>query len=139
MFFSVLYKRTEHFLHSLTFFIKERNVLFGFISQQKLQILQKKNVEERSVLFIRLKKNVPFFFQFIFIYIYLYISTYIYIYIYIYLYKCIEKRTECTAFFCKRTKHSCMLLRSLQKNVAFFAFFYVLCKRTLRSLHSLCS
>ena len=33
-------------------------------------------------------------------------------------------------------KHSRVLLRSLHKNVAFFAFFYVLCKR---ALHSLCS
>ena len=30
----------------------------------------------------------------------------------------------------------CVLFRSLQKNVAFFAFFYVLCKRTLHSLRS---
>ena len=30
----------------------------------------------------------------------------------------------------------CILLRSLQKNVAFFALFYVLCKRMLRALHS---
>ena len=60
----------------------------------------------------------------------LYISIYIYIYIYI------EKRTQHSAFFCKRTKRSHFLLRSLQKNVAFFAFFaffYILCKRTHRS------
>ena len=43
---------------------------------------------------------------------------------------------ECSAFFCKRTKCSRVLLRSLQKNVAFFAFFSVLCKRTLHSLRS---
>ena len=30
----------------------------------------------------------------------------------------------------------CLLLRSLQNNVAFFAFFYILCKRSLRSLRS---
>ena len=36
------------------------------------------------------------------------------------------KRTQCSAFFCVL----------LQNNVAFFAFFYVLCKRILRSLHS---
>ena len=78
-----------------------------------------------------------FFFQYIFtVYIYIiYISINIYI-IYIYLYIYIEKRRERSAFFCKRTKCSCVLLRSLQKNVAFFAFFYVLCKRMLRSLHS---
>ena len=33
-------------------------------------------------------------------------------------------------------KECCVLLCSLQKNVAFFAFFYVLCKRMLRSLRS---
>ena len=66
------------------------------------------------------------------IYIYLYISIYISIYIYIY----IEKRTERSAFFCKRMKHSRVLLHSLQKNIAIFALFYVLCKRTLRSLRS---
>ena len=41
-----------------------------------------------------------------------------------------------SAFFCKRTNRSGILLRSLQKNVVFFAFFvffYVLCKRTLCS------
>ena len=41
---------------------------------------------------------------------------------------------ERSAFFCKRTKRSRVLLGSLQKSVAFFAFFYVLCKRRLRSL-----
>ena len=45
----------------------------------------------------------------------------------------IGKRTQRSAFFCKRTKRSSVLLHSLQKNVAFF---YVLCKRTLRSLRS---
>ena len=73
------------------------------------------------------------------IYLYIYISTYIYIYLYIY----IEKRTERSEFFCKRTKRSrvllhslrsftffakerCVLLKSLQKNVAFFALFSIL-------------
>ena len=51
-----------------------------------------------------------------------------------YLYIYIEKRTFCV--FCKRTKNSRVLLRSSQKKVAFFAFFYVLCKRLLHSLHS---
>ena len=55
-----------------------------------------------------------------FFYIYLYISIY----------------TLHSAFFCKRTKCSCVLLNSLQKNVAFFALLYVLCKRTLHSLRS---
>ena len=103
---------------------------------------------------------------YIYIYIYFYIYLYIYInldiYIYIYI---LKKRTRVGhvffskernvlhsfAFFCKRMLRSsrsftffvkercilCVLLRSLQKNVAFFAFFYVLCKRTLRSLRSL--
>ena len=35
-FFSVLYKRTEQSLRSFPFFIKERNVLFGFISHAKI-------------------------------------------------------------------------------------------------------
>ena len=30
---------------------------------------------------------------------------------------------QCSAFFCKRTKHSRVLLRSLQKNETFSAFF----------------
>ena len=38
-----------------------------------------------------------------------------------------------SAFFCKRTKRSHVLLHSLQKNEMFSAFFYVLCKITLRS------
>ena len=58
---------------------------------------------------------------------------YIYIYLYIYI---LKKRTQHSAFFCKRTKRSCVLLCSLQKNKTFSAFFYVLCKRTLRSLRS---
>ena len=41
---------------------------------------------------------------------------------------------EHSAFFCKRTKRSCVILR--QNNVAFFAFFYVLCKRTESSFGS---
>ena len=81
------------------------------------------------------------FIIYIYIYIYLYIYNYLYIYIYlyisIYIYIYILKKiTQRLAFFCKRTKHSRVLLRSLRKNVAFFAFFYVLCKRTLHSLRS---
>ena len=53
--------------------------------------------------------------------------------IYIYI---LKKERNILAFFCKRTKCSRVLFRSLQKNVAFFAFFSVLCKRTLRSLRS---
>ena len=48
----------------------------------------------------------------------------------------IYKERNVFAFFCKRTKRSHILLSSLQKNVAFFTFFSVLCKRTLRSLRS---
>jgi len=71
-----------------------------------------------------------------------------------------NKRTKCCYVFCKRTicsyvllqkndtflcsfmffaKECCVLyvlLRSLQKKVAFSKFFYVLCKRTFRSLRS---
>ena len=80
---------------------------------------------------------------YIYIYIYLYISIYIYIYLYIYLYISIyisiyilKKERNVLAFFCKRTKRSRILLRSLQKNKTFSAFFYILCKRTLHSLRS---
>ena len=55
---------------------------------------------------------------YIYLYIYLYISNYLYIYI--------EKRMQHSELFCKRTKCSRILLHSLQKNVEFFAFFYVL-------------
>ena len=111
----------ERFLRSFPFFIKERNVLFGFISHTNIANLAKKNVKERSVLFS--------------IYIYIYMSIYIYIYLYIYLYISIyiyilKKRKQHSAFFCKRTKRSCILLCSLQKNVAFF---YVLCNPEKRA------
>ena len=83
------------------------------------------------------------------IHIYTYISIYLYISVYIY----IEKKNEgwamgmCSfqknATFCvllhsfaKERCILCIVLRSLQKNVAFFVFFYVLYKRTLHSLHS---
>ena len=38
-----------------------------------------------------------------------------------------------SAFFCKRKKHSGVLLRSLKKKETFSALFYILCKRTHRS------
>ena len=41
-FFSILYKRMEPYLHSFPFFIKERNVHFGFISYTKIANLAKK-------------------------------------------------------------------------------------------------
>ena len=55
---------------------------------------------------------------------YLYICVFIYIYIYIYMY--IEMKN---ATFC-------VLLRSFAKERNVLAFFYVLCKRTKRSLRS---
>ena len=79
-------------------------------------------------------------------YIYVYIYTYLYLYIYIYRKKerglgmrsfqkhatfCVLSRS-----FAKERCILCVLLHSLQKNVAFFAFFYILCKRMLRSLRS---
>ena len=90
----------ERSLHSFPFFIKEQNdlcVLLRWLSMngtfflvslviQKFQILQKKNLKERSVFFIRFKKNFPFFFQYIFIYIYISIYIFIYLYIYFYMY-----------------------------------------------------
>ena len=41
-FFSVLYERTERSLHSFPFFIKEQNILFGFISHTNIANLAKK-------------------------------------------------------------------------------------------------
>ena len=83
-----------------------------------------------------------YIFIYLYIYIYIYISVYIYIYLYMYIYiqyifiYILKKRTQRSVFFCKITKRSRILLRSLQKNEMFPAFFYVLCKRTLRSLRS---
>ena len=116
------------------------------MSYKNYKSRKKKNVKERSILFIRLKKNLTFFFQYIYIYLYkyIYISIYISIYNYIYLYIYIsiytvyilKKRMQHSAFFCKRTKLSHILLRSLQKNKTFSAFFYVLCKSTMLSAFS---
>ena len=132
------------------FFIKEcKRTLHAFWfhkSYKNDKSCKKKNLKERSV-FYKVKKELNVLFQYIFIYIYLYISIYIYIYIYIYLYifiyisiyiYCKKKGTfsRSFTFFAKECCVLCVLLRSLQKNVAFFAFFYVLCKRMLRSLRS---
>ena len=88
-----------------------------------MQISQKK-VKERSILFIRLKKNIPFFFQNIFIYIYIsiyYIYIYIHIlYIYIHIY----------------WKKNGTFSHSFEKERNILTFFYVLCKRMVRSLRS---
>ena len=70
-----------------------------------MQISQKKDCIRTQRSFYKVKKNVPFFFHYIFIYIYLYI------------YCILKKEQNILAFFCKRTKHSRVLLRSLQKNV----------------------
>ena len=48
----------------------------------------------------------------------------------------LKKERNVLAFFCKRTECSLVLFRILQKNVAIFAFFSVLCKRTFGSLRS---
>ena len=76
---------------------------------------------------------------------YIYISVYIYIYVSIYLYIEKKKATFCVLlqknetflrslmFFAKERNVLCVLLRSLQKNVAFSAFFYVLKKRTQKN------
>ena len=71
--------------------------------------------------FLRLKKNLTFFFAiYFYIYTYLYIYLYIYIYIYISIY-----------IYCKKERN---VLRSLAKERNILAFIYVLCKRTLRLL-----
>ena len=128
-FFCVLYKRMRHSLRSFWFHKSYKNY----------KSRKKKNVKECIVLFIRLKQNLTFCFQNIFIYIYIYIFIYMSIYIYIYILK--KNPTFCGllqknetfshsfAFFAKRNI-LCVLFHSLQKNVAFFAFFSVLKKRT---------
>ena len=65
-----------------------------------------------------------------FFHIYLYIFFYISIYISIYI---LKKERNVLTFFCKRTKHSQILLHSLQKSIVFFSVLY---KRTLPSLRS---
>ena len=92
----------DHFLHSFTFFIKERNILFAFISHTKIANLSRKECKRMQCSFLKVTKQHSVLFS-----IYIYIS--------------IEKRTEHSAFFFKRMKHSCILLHSLQKNIAFFA------------------
>ena len=137
-------------LHSFTFFIKERKrTLRSFWfhkSYKNCNSRKKKNIKECSVLFIRLKKSFNVLFS---IYIYIYMYLYIFIYIYIYILKkernvlrSFAKERKILAVFyvlCKRMLHSlrsfmffakeccvlCVLLRSLQKNIAFFAFFWV--------------
>ena len=142
-FFYVLYKRTRRSLRSFTFFIKERKRMlcsFWFHKSYKNDWISQKREHKR----IKVKKelnvlfcNIYLYIYIIYIYLYISICIYISVYIYIYLYIYIEEK-KCNilhsfGFFCKRTKHFCVLLRSLQKNVAFFS---VLCKRTLRSMRS---
>ena len=69
--------------------------------------------------------------MYIFIYISIYIYKYLYISIYIYWKK--ERNVLCSI---AKEHNVLVFFKSLQKNVAFFAFFYLLCKRMLRSLHS---
>ena len=96
-------------------------VFFGFISHTKMTNLAKKERKRTVPSFLGLKKNLKFFFA-IYIYICIFKSIYIYIYIYIY----IEKKNEGWA---------CIL--SKERNVlCSFRFFYILSKRTLRSLRS---
>ena len=63
---NVLYKRTRCSLRSFTFFIKEhKRTLHSFWfhkSYKNDKSRKKKNKKERSVIFIRLKKNLTFFF-----------------------------------------------------------------------------
>ena len=97
---------------------------FWFHKSYKNCKFRKKKERKRTLRsFYKVKKERDFLFsQYIYIYIsidiYICISIYRYIYLYIYI--------EHSAFFCKRTKRSRILLH-------FFAFFYVLCKRTVCS------
>ena len=119
---------------------------FWFHKSYKNDRISQKKERKRTVRsFLRLKKNLTFFFAiYIYIYIYIFIYLYISIYLYIFLYRYIDilkKRTQPSAFFCvllqknKTFSHSftffakelnilCVLLRFLQKNVAFSVFFY---------------
>ena len=78
------------------------------------------------------------FHSFLNIYLYIYIYIYLYIqYIYIYLYIHIYWKENGTFWvLLQKNKTFSRSLHSLHKNVAFFAFFYALCKRMLRSLRS---
>ena len=121
--------------------------------------LAKKERKRMVRSFLRLKKNVLFcniylyiYTVSLYIYIYLYISIYIHIYQYIYqyIYKYILKKKRGLgnghAFFSKECNvlHSfakehcvlCILFCSLQKNVALFAFFYILKKRMQKNASS---
>ena len=124
---------------SFTFFIKACCTHFGFMSHTKMTNLAKKERKRTHHSFNKVKKELNVLFQYI--YLYIYISIYIYIYIYISLYIYIYWKKERNvlhsfAFFWKRTKRSRVLLRSLQKNETFSAFFYILCKKTMHSLRS---
>ena len=134
------FQKNETIFAFFTFFIKERNILFGFISHTKIANLAKKECKRKQRSFYKVKKECSVLFSlYIYIYtsIYLYISIYIYIYkylyMYLYIYIYIEKRTEHSAFFCKRTKSSSVILRSLQKKGTFFTFISVLLKRTKKN------
>ena len=74
-------------------------------------------------------------YNYIYLHIYIYISVYIYISIkfYIYLYIDIEKKNATFYVFAKERNVLCIILCSLQKNIAFFAFFYILKKRTQKN------
>ena len=97
-----------------------------------MQISQKKERKRTQRSFYKVKKehSVPFS-----IYIYLYISIYIYIYIsiYVYLYIYLYISMYIYIYILKKERN---VLRSFAKERNVLAFFYVLCKRTLRSLHS---
>ena len=72
----------------------------------------------------------------IYIYIYLYIAIYISIYILKKERNVLPFFLRSFPFFAKERYVLRVLFRSLQKNVTFFAFFSVLLKKMLRSLHS---
>ena len=114
MFFYVLYKRMWRSSHSFTFFIKECGI----------------RLRSFAFFYVLYKRMQRVFFG---LYTYVYISVYLYIYI--------EKKNakECNVlhsfvFFSNRTKRSCVLLHSLQKNEMFSALFYILKKRTQKNL-----
>ena len=91
----------ERSLLSFPFFIKEQNILIGFISHTKIANLSKKEGKRTQRSFYKVKTERFVLFS-------IYISIYIYIYM-------LKKKTERSALFCKRKKRARVLLHSLQK------------------------
>ena len=125
------FQKNAMFLRSFTFFIKEccvlcvllrfllknakeRCALFGFISHTKVTNLSKKECNTKNFF------SIYYTYISIFIYIYLYLTIYIYIYIFW------KKERGLGMRSFQKNATFLHFFAFLQKNVAFFAFFYVL-------------